>query len=291
MNRFWQMLFGRGIVSTVEDFGSQGAEPTHPELLDWLAVEFIENGWDIKQLLKTIVTSAAYRQSSRATPALLERDPENQLLARAPRVRLPAEAIRDQALAVSGLLHDRLGGPSVKPYQPAGLWKELSNWDAYENDHGDGLHRRSLYTFWKRTLGPPSMLAFDSAARETCVVREVRTNTPIQALNLMNDVTYAEAARVLAERMIREGGDDDGTRLSYGFRLATARSPQPKEKDILMTGLRRFQDRYQSVPADAATFLDHGEHPRDTSIATPELAAYTAVASLILNLDETVTKN
>ena len=291
VNRFWQMLFGRGIVSTVEDFGSQGAEPTHPKLLDWLAVEFIENGWNIKQLLKTIVMSATYRQSSRATPALLERDPENLLLARAPRVRLPAEAIRDQALAVSGLLHEGLGGPSVKPYQPAGLWKELSNWGAYENDHGDELYRRSLYTFWKRTLGPPSMLAFDSAARETCVVREVRTNTPIQALNLMNDVTYAEAARLLAERMIREGGDSDGERLMFGFRLATARPPEPKEKDILMTGLRRFQSRYQSAPADAEAFLDHGEHPRDASIDAPELAAYTAIASLILNLDETVTKN
>ena len=291
VNRFWQMLFGRGIVSTVEDFGSQGAEPTHPALLDWLAVEFVENGWDTKQLLKTVVTSATYRQSSRAIPDLLERDPENLLLARAPRVRLPAEAIRDQALAVAGLLHEGLGGPSVKPYQPAGLWKELSNWGAYENDHGAGLYRRSLYTFWKRTLGPPSMLAFDSAARETCVVHEVRTNTPIQALNLMNDVTYAEAARLLAERMIREGGDDDGARLAYGFQLATARSPEPQEKDILMTGLRRFQKRYQSAPSDAETFLDHGEHPRDTSIETPELAAYAAVASLILNLDETVTKN
>lgn len=291
VNRFWQMLFGRGIVSTVEDFGSQGAEPTHPALLDWLAVELVENGWDTKQLLKTVVTSATYRQSSRAKPDLLERDPENLLLARAPRVRLPAEAIRDQALAVAGLLHEGLGGPSVKPYQPAGLWKELSNWGAYENDHGAGLYRRSLYTFWKRTLGPPSMLAFDSAARETCVVHEVRTNTPIQALNLMNDVTYAEAAQLLAERMIREGGDDDGARLAYGFQLATARSPEPQEKDILMTGLRRFQKRYQSAPSDAETFLDHGEHPRDTSIETPELAAYAAVASLILNLDETVTKN
>ena len=212
-------------------------------------------------------------------------------LARAPRVRLPAEAIRDQALAVAGVLEEELGGPSVKPYQPAGLWKELSNWGAYENDHGDKLYRRSLYTFWKRTLGPPSMLAFDSAARETCVVTEVRTNTPIQALNLMNDVTYAEAARMLAERMIREGGNEAGSRLSYGFRLATARLPQANERDVLLSSLGRYESRYGDNPADAEAFLDHGEHERDASIDAPELAAYTAVASLILNLDETITKN
>jgi hypothetical protein len=259
-------------------------------LLDWLAVEFAESGWDVKHLLRTIVTSATYRQSSRISPKALERDPKNLLLARAPRMRLPAEAIRDQALALAGLLAEQLGGPSVRPYQPAGLWKELSNWDAYENDHSEKLYRRSLYTFWKRTLGPPAMLTFDSAARETCVVREVRTNTPMQALNLMNDVTYGEASRLLAGRMIREGGSHAGARLSYGFRLATARLPSRAEREILLRGLRRYQIRCRAEPRDAKIYLHQGEHPRDMSVDVVELAAYTAVGSLILNLDETITK-
>ena len=290
VNRFWQMLFGRGIVATVEDFGSQGAAPSHPELLDWLAVDFVENGWDVKRLLKTIMMSAAYRRSSKQTAEALARDPENILLARMPRLRLPAESIRDQALAVAGLLNPEIGGPSVKPYQPAGLWKELSNWGAYENDHGGKLYRRSLYTFWKRTLGPPAMLAFDSADRESCVVREVRTNTPIQALNLMNDVTYGEASRLFAERMIREGGGRADARLAYGFELATARRPAAAESRILLRALRRYEDRYRTAPADAEKFLAQGEHPRDESIDAPQLAAYAAVAGMILNLDETITR-
>ncbi len=290
VNRFWQMLFGRGIVSTVEDFGSQGAAPSHPELLDWLAVDFVENNWDVKRLLKTIMMSAAYRQSSKQTAAAAARDSENILLSRALRLRLPAESIRDQALTVAGLLTPEIGGPSVKPYQPAGLWKELSNWGAYENDHGDKLYRRSLYTFWKRTLGPPAMLAFDSADRESCVVREVRTNTPIQALNLMNDVTYGEAARLFAERMIRESSGGAAARLAYGFELATARQPAEKETRILLRALRRYEDRYRKTPADAEKFLAQGEYPRDESIDAPELAAYSAVAGMILNLDETITR-
>ena len=289
-NRFWQMLFGRGIVSTVEDFGSQGAAPTHPDLLDWLAADFVESGWDVKGLMRTIVNSATYRQSSQVSPELLERDPENLLLARAPRLRLPAESIRDQALAVANLLTGEPGGPSVKPYQPSGLWKELSNWGAYSNDHGDKLYRRSLYTFWKRTLGPPAMLAFDAAARETCVVRQERTNTPIQALNLMNDPTYNEAARVFAERMVKEGGSGDSERLAYGFLLATARQPAENEAEILRSSLNRYRDRYQTRPADAKRYLATGEHPRDESIDPPELAAFTAVASMLLNLDETITR-
>ena len=290
VNRFWQMLFGRGIVSTVEDFGSQGAAPTHPELLDWLAADFVESGWDVKALMRTIVSSATYRQSSRVSEELLERDPENLLLARAPRLRLPAESIRDQALAIANLLSGDPGGPSVKPYQPGGLWKELSNWGAYSNDHGDKLYRRSLYTFWKRTLGPPAMLAFDAAPRETCVVRQERTNTPIQALNLMNDPTYNEAARVFAERMLNEGGSHDGERLAYGFLLATARQPADSEAEILRTSLNRYRDRYQTRPEDAERYLTAGEHPRDESIDPPELAAFTAVASMLLNLDETITR-
>ena len=290
VNRFWQMLFGRGIVSTAEDFGSQGAAPTHPELLDWLAADFIENGWDVKRLLRTIVSSATYRQSSQAPPGLLERDPENLLLARASRLRLPAESIRDQALAVANLLAARTGGPSVKPYQPGGLWKELSNWGAYSNDHGEKLYRRSLYTYWKRTLGPPAMLAFDAAARETCVVRQERTNTPIQALNLMNDPTYNEAARIFAERMLNEGSSLDSERLAYGFLLATARAPGTAEAEILLASLNRYRDRYQTRPSDAESYLASGEYPRDESIDPPELAAFAAVASMLLNLDETITR-
>ena len=198
VNRYWQMLFGMGLVKTVEDFGSQGESPVHPELLDWLATEFVRTGWDVKGILKTVVTSATYRQSSRVTPELIQKDPENRLLARGPRVRLSAEIVRDQALAISGLLVEKVGGPSVKPYQPAGLWKDLSGAEDYQPDRGDNLYRRGIYTFWKRAVAPPMMLNFDSAAREACVVRDTRTNTPLQALNLMNDVTFVEASRVLA---------------------------------------------------------------------------------------------
>ncbi len=290
VNRFWQMLFGRGIVATVEDFGSQGAAPTHPDLLDWLAAEFVESGWDVKGLLRKIVTSATYRQSSKVTPQALERDPENLLLARAPRERLPAESIRDQALAIAGLLTPDLGGASVKPYQPGGLWKELSNWGAYKHDRGGDLYRRSLYTYWKRTLGPPAMLAFDAAPRETCVVREVRTNTPVQALNLMNDPTYGEAARLFAGRMLHEGGDTDENRLAYGFLLATARPPRGAEAGILRASLNHYRDRYSTKPEDAARYLSSGEYALDESLEAPVLAAYTAVASMLLNLDETITR-
>lgn len=290
VNRFWQMIFGRGIVPTVEDFGSQGSPPTHPQLLDWLAAEFVASGWDVKHLLRTIVTSATYRQSSKARPDLLERDPENSLLARAPRARLPAESIRDQALAIAGLLSAETGGPSVKPYQPAGLWKELSNWGAYQHDDGEALYKRSLYTYWKRTLGPPAMLAFDAAPRESCAVREVRTNTPIQALNLMNDPTYNEASRLYATRMLREGGASDRERLGYGFLLATARQPSADEAGILLGSLRRYRDRYETDPEDADRYLAIGEHRSNAAVAAPELAAYTAVASMLLNLDETITR-
>src|SRR5262249_32753503 len=207
----WQMLFGTGLVKTVDDFGVQGEPPSHPELLDWLATEFTASGgrqspgWNVKQMLRLMVTSATYRQSSRVTPALLQRNPENRLLARGPRLRLSAEMIRDQALEASGLLVERFGGPSVKPYQPPGLVKELTGTEDYVQDHGADLYRRSLYTYFKRTVAPPTMLTFDAAGREACVVRETRTNTPLQALALMNEVTFVEAARVLAQRVMREG--------------------------------------------------------------------------------------
>jgi hypothetical protein len=290
VNRIWQMLFGIGLIKTVEDFGSQGEWPIHPELLDWLASHFIQSEWDIKDLLKTIVMSATYRQSSRVTPELLEKDPDNRLLARGPRFRLPAEMIRDQALAASGLLVEELGGPSVKPYQPPGLWEELSFMDTYEADSGEKLYRRSLYTYWKRTVAPPSMITFDAPTRETCTVRQSRTNTPLQALNLMNDVAYLEASRKLAERMLKEGGAQEDQRISYGFRLLNSRMPRPEEARVLSGVLHRFQERYHSDPEAASKLLGYGESARDQSLSSSEVASYAAVANLILNLDETVTK-
>ncbi len=291
VNRFWQMFFGVGLVKTTENFGSQGEKPPHQDVLDWLAVEFMENGWDVKGIVKTIVTSATYRQSSKVTPELVERDPENRLFARGPRFRLPAETIRDQALAISGLLNEELGGPSVKPYQPEGLWKELTFAEnGYTPDKGDDLYRRSLYTFWRRTVAPPSMVIFDSTDRETCAVREVRTNTPLQALNLMNDVTYVEASRKLGERMMNEGGETPAERIAYGFTLATARPPRSQESDVLHRVYSSFLDDFQTDPEAAEELLTEGESERDESLDAVELASYSSVASLILNLDETITK-
>ena len=291
VNRFWQMLFGTGIVKTVEDFGAQGEWPTHPRLLDWLAVEFMESGWDVKHILKTIVSSAVYRQSSRAAPALLERDPENRLLARGPRFRLPAETVRDQALAVSGLLVEKTGGPSVKPYQPPGLWSDLAGTKDYPIDRGDNLYRRGLYTFWKRAAPPPSMMNFDSAGREACTVRAVRTNTPLQALNLMNDFAFVEAARALAARAMREAAEGSAeARLSYAFRLAAARRPNPRELAVLLAGFRRQLSRFTDDRAAAEALLSQGSRPVEAPFPPDEWAAYTTMASLILNLDETITK-
>jgi len=290
VNRFWQHYFGTGFVKTVEDFGQQGEWPTHPELLDWLATEFIRTGWDMKAMQKLIVTSATYKQSSKATAELTQRDPENRWLARGPRMRLPAEAVRDNALAVAGLLREKLGGPSVKPYQPDGLWKEVVMQDMdYQRAGGDDLYRRSLYTFWKRTVAPPMMANFDAANRETCVVRENRTNTPLQALNLMNDVTFVEAARVLAEKMMRAGPAPD-ERLRQGFRMATARWPSSREQEVLGASLRYHLDYFATGEKQAAQFIAQGETPVDAALKPRELAAYAAVASLILNLDEVVTK-
>jgi hypothetical protein len=289
VNRFWQMYFGTGLVKTVEDFGSQGEWPIQADLLDWLAVEFMDSGWNMKALQRTIVTSATYRQSSKVTPELLQKDPENRLMARGPRLRLGPEMIRDQALAVSGLLVEKVGGPSVKPYQPAGLWQELAGGKGYEADRGDGLYRRSLYTFWKRTVAPPMMITFDSPSRETCTVRETRTNTPLQALDLMNDVTYLEASRKLAERLLREGGADPAERIDYLYRLVLARPVEPAERQIVLDTLRRFESRYAAGPDAAELFLKEGESPL-TKLDARELAAYTAIASLILNLDETITR-
>ena len=291
VNRFWQMLFSVGLVKTAENLGSQGEIPPNQDLLDWLAVEFMENGWDVKGILKTIVMSAAYRQSSKAGPELVARDPDNRLFARGPRFRLSAEMIRDQALALSGLLVEQRGGPSVKPYQPEGLWKELASaGSGYKPDEGDGLYRRSLYTFWRRTIAPPSMITFDSADRETCAVGETRTNTPLQALNLMNDVTYVEASRKMAERMMKDGGTTPEERIGYGFELATARRPNVAEGSVLHQTFQQFLDGYQTDPGEALELLSEGESERDETLDPVELASYASVASLILNLDEAITK-
>ncbi|MEX1233140.1 MAG: DUF1553 domain-containing protein [Planctomycetaceae bacterium] len=289
VNRMWQMYFGTGLAKTTDDFGSQGEWPIHPELLDWLATEFISSGWDMKHIQRLIVTSAVYRQSSKASPELVQRDPDNRLLARGPRIRFSAQMIRDGSLAISGLLVDRVGGPSVKPYQPDGIWKDLAGLD-YDQGSGADLYRRSMYTFWKRTIAPPSMLTFDAAGRETCIVRETRTNTPLQALTLMNEITYVEASRVLAERIMQEGGATPAERLTYAFRLATSRRPTERELSVLVKGFERHQQRYQQEPAAAEELLKIGESPVPTDVDHADLAAYAAVGNVILNLDEVITK-
>ena len=293
VNRFWQSFFGTGLVKTSEDFGSQGEAPSHPELLDWLATEFIRSGWDVKAMQKLIVMSATYRQASVATPTLTERDPENRLLARGPRFRLGAEAIRDQALKVSGLLSIKEGGEPVKPYQPAGVWEQLSVIDdkvLYVQSKGEDLWRRSLYTFWKRTVPPPALTTFDAPSREFCVIRRSRSTTPLQALVLLNDETYVEASRKLAERMLKEGGKRTSDRIGYGFRLAASRFPTAKELAVLSAGLERRLAEYQSNGKQANSLILQGDSLRDASLNPSELAAYTTLASVILNLDEVITK-
>jgi hypothetical protein len=290
VNRFWQSYFGAGIVKTVDDFGSQGEFPTNPELLDWLAVEFMESGWNVKAMQKLIVMSAAYRQSSAITPELLTKDPDNRLLARGPRLRLGPDAIRDQALLVAGLLVDKTGGPSVKPYQPAGLWQELAGGKGYEQSKGEGLYRRSLYTWWKRTSPPPYMMNFDSPNREQCAVFENRTNSPLQALDLMNDVTFLEASRKFAERMIAEGGATPESRIDYGYQLLLARTPSKKQKQILLSTEARMASDFRKDPAAADQFLQQGESPVNRAIDPAELASWTSIASLLLNMDEAITK-
>jgi hypothetical protein len=295
VNRYWQTYFGYGIVKTQEDFGVQGEPPTHPELLDWLATEFIRTGWDVRAMQRLIVTSATYRQSSKTTAALVEKDPENRLLARGPRLRMPAEMVRDTALAASGLLNDAIGGPSVLPYQPKGLWEELAFGDgfsaqSYEQSHGPDLYRRGMYTLWKRTAPPASLATFDAPDREKCTARRAQTNTPLQALVLMNDPTFVEASRALAERALREGGKDAKSRLTYAFRLATARKPSGKELNVLRTLLNGRYKTFRQDRQAALKLLAVGESPRNRTFDAAEFAAYTTVASVIFNLDETITK-
>jgi hypothetical protein len=295
VNRFWSQFFGIGLVRTTADFGSQGEPPVNQELLDWLAVTFRESGWDVKKLVRLLVTSATYRQDSKATRELLEKDPENRFLARGPRLRLDAEEVRDNALATSGLLVRTLGGKGVKPYQPVNIWEPVgfvgSNTRDYQQDHGDALYRRSIYTFWKRTAPPPSMTTFDAPSREQSCTRRERSNTPLQALLLMNDVQQFEAARAFAERMIKEGGTEPAQRLSWGFRAATARTPSAQELEILQHNYTQQLDRYRANSAAAQKVISAGESKHDEKLDAGELAAFTLVANLILNLDEVVTKN
>lgn len=293
VNRYWELLFGSGIVKSSENFGMQSQFPSHPELLDWLATEYIRLGWDTKAMLKTILMSATYRQSSVASSELTARDPENRFLARGPRFRLQAELVRDNALAISGLLVDQFGGPPVRPYQPEGIWDEINvygNLRNYKHDKDTGLYRRSLYTIWKRTSAPPNMLIFDMPGREMCAVRRSRTNTPLQALSLLNEVTYVEASRSLAERMLMEGGQAASDRVRFAFRLATAREPTQQEQNTLLTGLERRLTSFQANPESAQKLLTVGEKKPISSLDPLELAAYAITASVILNLDETVTK-
>ncbi len=305
VNRVWKMLFGIGIVGTAADFGTQGEWPSHPELLDWLAVDFMESGWDVKRLVTTIVTSATYRQSSAATPEQLERDPQNRLLARGPRFRLPAELVRDATLQIAGLLVPRVGGPSVNPYTPFDLWREVSHYGStpataqtFVQDHGEKLYRRSLYTYWKRTAPPPNMVAFDAPNREVCTVARGNTTTPLQALVLLNDVQFVEAARVLAERGLRESGSEGGkikggdeARLRWVFAECLSRPALDHELAVLRAALQRERQRYAANETAARALLAAGESPRDERLPVAEHAAWTQVASLLLNLSETVTRN
>ena len=289
VNRYWQHFFGTGLVKTTEDFGTQGERPTHPQLLDWLAVDFMESGWDVKRMLKLIVMSATYQQSSEISDEARTRDPYNQLLARGSRFRLTAHAIRDQALFLSGLLVERIGGPPVKPYQPLGIWSDNSLGKIkYQRDSGDALYRRTLYTFWRRAT-PPTML-FDVATRQVCNVRPRRTNTPLHALVLLNDITFVEASRKFAERVVHGGGNDPADRLSLGFRMATSRLPSASEQATMLSVYEELVAKFKAEPDKADQLLKVGEAPRDASINGVELAAYTAVMNMLLNLDEVITK-
>jgi len=293
VNRLWERFFGVGIVPTSEDFGTRAEFPSHPELLDWLATEFIRLKWDQKALIKELVTSATYCQSSDENPEITRIDPTNRYLAHGPRFRLPAEVIRDQALAVSGLLVEKVGGPSVRPYQPDGVWDELNvygNLRNYKHDTDSGLHRRSLYTIWKRTAAPPEMTLFDMSTRETCRVRRARTNTPLQALVLLNDVTYLESARVLANRMIREGGVSPKSRIDFAYESVLSRPASAQEARILESSLQRRLAHFRQNPSAAKKLISDGDAKNAPGVNPSELAAYTVLASTILNLDETLSK-
>jgi hypothetical protein len=309
VNRYWQMLFGTGIVATADDFGTRGESPSHPELLDWLACEFVDSGWDTQRMLRTMVCSATYRQTSAVGEALrplaereatgdelLARDPHNRLLARFTRKRLPAEAIRDNALAAAGLLSDKIGGRSVYPYQPPGLWEEVSynpneySAQKYTQSHGEDLYRRGMYTFWKRAVPPPALAALDAPDREVCTVTRIPSNTPLQALVLMNDPTFVEAARALAQRVMTNRPDDPAERVALIYRLVLGRPPLREEAELLVETYHEQLAQYRQNPDDALALLTVGESPRDASLDACEHAAWTTVASIVLNIDEAITK-
>jgi hypothetical protein len=292
VNRLWRLFFGQGLSRTLEDLGSQGEWPTHPELLDWLAVEFMESGWDMKHVVRTLVTSAAYRQTSVGAPALLEKDPYNRLYARQTRMRLDAEGVRDNALFVSGLLSPTMGGPSAHPYQPAGYWAYLNfpprEWD---DSLGDEQYRRGLYTWWQRAFPHPSLVAFDAPSREECVADRVRSNVPQQALVLLNDPTYVEAARVLAGRVLREGGATFDARLRFAFARALQRAPSAEESRVLRSLWQKGRAEFARDPAAAGKLLSVGLAPPPKGASPADLAAWTQVARAILNLPELITRS
>ncbi len=288
VNRYWQLFFGTGLVKTAEDFGSQGEPPSHPRLLDWLAREFIDSGWDVKHMHRLIVTSATYRQSSARRPGDAF-DPENRLLSRGPRYRWPSWMLRDQALFVSGLLVPELGGPPVRPYQPAGVWADATFGKIrYQQDHGSKLYRRSLYVFWRRIVGPT--MFFDVAKRQTCTVRVARTNSPLHALVLLNETGYVEAARNLAERLLREAPTNDAARLRSALLRLACREPTPQETSRLLARLQHLRRHFAQHRKDAEALLAVGESPRDESLDAAEHAAWTALCNMLLNLDEVLSK-
>ena len=290
----WQELFGTGIVRTAGDFGVSGEMPSHPELLDWLAVEFRDNGWDVKRFYKLLVTSATYRQAATATPEKIAKDPGNRFWSHGPRFRMDAEEVRDYALAVSGLLVQKIGGASVHPYQPEGVWEAVampeSNTKNYKPDTGEGLYRRSIYTFWKRAAPPASMDIFNAPNRETCVMRRERTNTPLQALVTMNDPQFLEAARVLASRLLQEGGPSDDSRIDWLARQVLSRPLKPEEQAIARDCLRDMVAYFKEKPADAEALIKTGESPVSKEQSAALLASWTMVVNALMNLDETLNK-
>jgi hypothetical protein len=293
VNRMWQEVFGIGIVKTADDFGSQGEPPANQELLDWLAVDFRENGWDVKRFYRELLLSATYRQRAQLTPLKVEKDPDNRLLSRGPRFRLDGELVRDYALAASGLLVQQIGGPSVKPYQPDGVWEAValigSNTRFYKHDSGDGLYRRSMYSFWKRSAPPASMDIFNAPTRESCTVRRERTNTPLQALVTMNDVQFMEAAKVLAQQSMENAPTLDA-QIDYISLRLLSRPLTPEERNAAHKGYADFQRHYVEVPSDAEKLLAVGERKPDPALEPAAFAALTVLTNELMNLDEVLNK-
>ena len=294
VNRFWQEVFGTGIVRTAGDFGIMGEQPSHPELLDWLAVEFRESSWDMKKFFKLLVTSATYRQAAITTAEKREKDPQNRLLSRGPRFRMDGEMIRDYALAASGLLVRKFGGPSVKPYQPEGVWEAVamigSDTRDYTVDSGEGLYRRSMYTFWKRAAPPASMEIFNAPTRETCTVRRERTDTPLQALVTLNDPQFVESARYLAQTALKQGGDSIGGRIQFLAKRLLARAFRAEEAEVVRASLDELLAHYKAHPEDAKKLLSVGASKLDPSQDAATLAAWTMLVNQLMNLDEVLNK-